>query len=87
LREAILRGCDPSEDQDCAAFCGRLHIQQHATTEGIMTLRQCIPPSTHKATSMKSALVDVGLDALSRGDWMVVAAVTTLIRNRGWTHD
>jgi hypothetical protein len=39
------------------------------------------------ASQLKTRLVDIGLDALSRGDWLVVSAVTTLIRNRGWTHE
>jgi hypothetical protein len=44
------------------------------------------PPRSSSATFLKSALVDVGLDALCRGDWLIVSAITTLIWNRGWTH-
>jgi hypothetical protein len=38
------------------------------------------------ASYLKLALVDIGLDALSRGDWLVVSAVTALIQKRGWGH-
>lgn len=34
----------------------------------------------------KSALVDLGLDAISRGERAMVAAITRLIRKRGWSH-
>jgi hypothetical protein len=43
-------------------------------------------PTVH-ASQLKSRLVDIGLEALSRGDWTIVMAITTLIRNRGWGHE
>jgi hypothetical protein len=43
-------------------------------------------PHVSNATILKSSLVTIGLDALARGDWQIVMAVTTLIRNRGWAH-
>jgi hypothetical protein len=37
--------------------------------------------------SYKSALVDVGLFALARGDDLIVMAVTTLVQKRGLSHE
>jgi hypothetical protein len=32
-------------------------------------------------------LVDLGLDALARGEWQMVAAITHIIRERRWCHE
>jgi hypothetical protein len=34
----------------------------------------------------KSALVDLGLYAISHGEWAMVATITRLIEKRGWSH-
>jgi hypothetical protein len=34
----------------------------------------------------KAKLVNLGLYALSRGEWQMVAAITRLIKRRGWMH-
>jgi hypothetical protein len=36
---------------------------------------------------LKTRLVDIGLDALSRGDWLMVMAVTALVQKRGLSHE
>jgi hypothetical protein len=38
------------------------------------------------ASLFKTRLVDIGLDALSRGDWLVVMAITRLIERRDLRH-
>jgi hypothetical protein len=40
----------------------------------------------HTPPHKKSAFVDLGLYALGRGDWAIVAAITRLTRERGWSH-
>jgi hypothetical protein len=35
----------------------------------------------------KAALVALGLQALTRGDWFIVAAITRIIQARGWRHE
>jgi hypothetical protein len=56
-----------------------------ATPEGTSMTTTSIPrPNTlHKK---KSALVGIGLYALSHGEWTMVAAITCLIERRGWRH-
>jgi hypothetical protein len=34
----------------------------------------------------KAQLADLGLIALSRGEWLIAFAITTIIQNRGWGH-
>jgi hypothetical protein len=47
------------------------------------TLReQQVTPIT--TANRKVALVDIGLYALARGEWLVVRAITHLIQARGW---
>ena len=43
-------------------------------------------PRSPNASFTKSALVDIGLDALSRGDWQIVMAITRLIQRKGMRH-
>jgi hypothetical protein len=41
------------------------------------------PPVVHPP---KATLVDLGLEALSRGEWQIVMAITRLLQKRGWVH-
>jgi hypothetical protein len=50
------------------------------TTEPVKKLRGL------NASHLKSRLVDIGVDALARGDWLMVAAITNLVQGR-WAHD
>jgi hypothetical protein len=51
-----------------------------------MTHDNCTLIASRGASTTKSALVDLGLAALSRGDWLVVMAITCLIQRRGMSH-
>jgi hypothetical protein len=42
--------------------------------------------TTSRASLLKSRLADVGLYALSRGEYQIVMAVTRLIQGRGMSH-
>jgi hypothetical protein len=44
-------------------------------------------PHNSTASHLKSRLVDIGADALSSGDSLIVTAITQLIQNRGWAHE
>jgi hypothetical protein len=35
----------------------------------------------------KAALADVGLYALTRGEWQMVMAITRMIQERGWSRE
>ena len=41
-------------------------------------------PHPRHTRQRKSALVDLGLAYLTRGDWQIVEAITRLIEKRGW---
>jgi hypothetical protein len=45
-----------------------------------------ISTNTTTATTLKSALVDLGLAALSRGEYQIVMAITRLIQRRAMSH-
>jgi hypothetical protein len=60
------------------------HAQHHNSRRNYDS--NCTTILLSGASYLKSSLVDIGLDALSHGDWLIVTAVTTLIHKRQWTH-
>jgi hypothetical protein len=45
-----------------------------------------LPQSSHSRQARKAKLVDLGIVFLARGEWEwgMIAAITTIIRARGW---
>jgi hypothetical protein len=35
----------------------------------------------------KAALIDIGMQALTHGEWLIVAALTRILRERGLAHE
>ena len=52
---------------------------------GIPPARQGLYPS--QTAQQKAALVDLGLQCLSRGEWSMAMAISRLIRERGLSHE
>jgi hypothetical protein len=46
-----------------------------------------ITSSARSVYLQKAKLVDLGLIALSRGEWRMVAAITRLLQKRGWCYE
>jgi hypothetical protein len=43
-------------------------------------------PHPRDPRQRKSALMDLNLACLARGEWQMVVAITQLIQRRGWSH-